>query len=33
MNDKAETGNSMANQALFDASGNANTALQNLKTM
>ena len=33
MNDKAETVNSMANQALFDASGNANTALQNLKTM
>lgn len=33
MGDKAETGNSMANQALFDASGNANRALLNLKDM
>lgn len=33
MNDQAEAGNAMANQALFDASGNANNALLNLKTM
>lgn len=33
MNDQAEAGNAMANQALFDASGNANSALLNLKTM
>ena len=33
MNDQAESGNAMANQALFDASGNANSALLNLKTM
>lgn len=33
MNDHAEAGNAMANQALFDASGNANSALLNLKTM
>lgn len=33
MNDKAETGNAIANQALFDASGNANSALVNLKMM
>lgn len=33
MNDKAEAGNSMANQALFDAAGNANRALLNLKLM
>lgn len=33
MNDKAETGNSMANQALFDAGGNANRALLNLNRM
>lgn len=33
MNDKAEIGNSMANQALFDQFGNANKALLNLKTL
>ena len=33
MNDKAELGNSWANQALFDASGNANRALINFSTM
>ena len=33
MKDKAEAGNSMANQALFDAQGNVNRALLNLKTM
>ncbi len=33
MNDKAEAGNSMANQALFDIMGNANLALINLKEM
>lgn len=33
MKDKVEAGNAMANQALFDASGNANSALLNLKTM
>lgn len=33
MNDKVEAGNSMANQALFDAEGNANTALINLRAM
>jgi len=33
MNDKAEIGNSWANQALFDASGNANQALINLGKM
>ena len=33
MNDKAETGNAIANQALFDAAGNANSALVNLKMM
>lgn len=33
MNDQAEAGNAMANQALFDAAGNANSALLNLKTM
>ena len=33
MNDQAEAGNAMANQALFDASGNANSALLKLKTM
>lgn len=33
MNDKAEVGNSMANQALFDAKGNPNRALLNLKEM
>ncbi len=33
MNDKAELGNSWANQALFDAEGNANQALINLGTM
>ncbi len=31
MHDKAEAGNSWANQALFDAQGNANRALLNLK--
>ena len=33
MNDKVEAGNAMANQALFDAKGNVNRALLNLKTM
>ena len=33
MNDKAELGNSWANQALFDEQGNANPALTNLKSM
>ena len=33
MNDKAEAGNSMANQSLFDANGNVNIALLNLKEM
>ena len=33
MNDKAELGNSWANQALFDEKGNANRALINLKQM
>lgn len=33
MHDKAELGNSWANQALFDAEGNANPALINLKSM
>lgn len=33
MNDKAEIGNTMANQALFDSDGNANKALINLKEM
>lgn len=33
MNDKAELGNSWANQALFDERGNANPALMNLKSM
>ncbi len=33
MKDKVEAGNSMANQALFDAKGYANRALLNLKTM
>lgn len=33
MNDKVEGGNSMANQALFDANGNANPALLELKEM
>ncbi|MCH5255327.1 MAG: glycosyl hydrolase 53 family protein [Lachnospiraceae bacterium] len=33
MKDQVESGNSMANQALFDAEGNANRALLNLKTM
>ncbi len=33
MNDKAETGNSMANQALFDKDGNANPALIHLSEM
>lgn len=33
MHDKAELGNSWANQALFDAEGNANPALVNLKSM
>lgn len=33
MKDKVEAGNAMANQALFDAEGNANGALVNLKTM
>lgn len=33
MKDQVEAGNAMANQALFDASGNANSALLNLKTM
>lgn len=33
MNDKAEPGNTMANQALFDKFGNANKALLNLNTM
>ncbi len=33
MNDTAEVGNSWANQALFDASGNANQALVNLGEM
>ena len=33
MKDKAEAGNSMANQALFDAAGNANRALLNLEMM
>ncbi len=33
MNDQAEAGNSMANQALFDAEGNANPALTHLGTM
>lgn len=33
MKDKAETGNTMANQALFDARGNANQALIWLQTM
>ena len=33
MNDKVEGGNSMANQALFDAEGNANPALLELKQM
>lgn len=33
MKDKVKAGNAMANQALFDASGNANSALLNLKTM
>ena len=33
MHDKAELGNSWANQALFDAKGNANPALTNLKPM
>ena len=33
MNDKVEAGNSWANQALFDASGNANQALVNLGKM
>lgn len=33
MKDKVEAGNAMANQALFDAAGNANSALLNLKTM
>lgn len=33
MNDQAEAGNTMANQALFDAAGNANSALVHLKEM
>ncbi len=33
MHDKVEAGNAMANQALFDATGNANRALVNLKDM
>lgn len=33
MNDKVEAGNSWANQALFDAAGNANQALVNLSKM
>lgn len=33
MKDKVEAGNAMANQALFDAAGNANRALLQLKTM
>lgn len=33
MNDKAEAGNAMANQALFDAAGNANSALTHLREM
>ena len=33
MKDKVEAGNAMANQALFDADGNANSALLQLKTM
>ncbi len=33
MKDKMEAGNAMANQALFDANGNANLALINLKDM
>lgn len=33
MNDKAEAGNTMANQALFDIDGNANKALLNLREM
>lgn len=33
MHDEAELGNSWANQALFDAEGNANPALVNLKSM
>lgn len=33
MHDKMEAGNAMANQALFDANGNANSALLNLKMM
>lgn len=33
MNDTAEVGNSWANQALFDAFGNANQALVNLKNL
>ncbi|MCM1102943.1 MAG: glycosyl hydrolase 53 family protein [Clostridium sp.] len=33
MQDRMEGGNAMANQALFDAAGNVNRALLNLKTM
>lgn len=33
MKDQVEAGNAMANMALFDAAGNANPALLNLKTM
>lgn len=33
MHDKVEAGNAMANQALFDAAGNANSALVNLEIM
>jgi len=33
MNDKAQSGNTMANQALFDSEGNANPALVHLDTM
>ena len=33
MNEKEEPGNAMANMALFDDKGNANSALLNIHTM
>ena len=33
MKDKVVAGNAMANMALFDEKGNANSALLNMKTM
>jgi arabinogalactan endo-1,4-beta-galactosidase len=33
MKDKMTAGNAMANMALFDENGNANSALINMKTM